>query len=103
MEFLSLKIALKGPASLQCYTCVVSLGTCSSTTQLDSELPHPTTAPFSTLLTPNSNSPERTLLKNWHGFTVVILLFSELPNQSVSFMIGLCLEELGGLCSEGCT
>lgn len=82
MEFLSLKVALKGPASLQCYIYVVSLGTCSSTRKLDSALPNPTTPSFSILLTPSTNSTERTLLKNRHCFTVVIQLLCFLNCQT---------------------
>lgn len=71
MEFLSLKVALKDPACLQCYMCVASLETCSITTKLDSALPNPTTPSLSMLLTPNTSSTERTLLKNRHCFAVV--------------------------------
>lgn len=82
MELLSLKVALKGPASLQCYRCVVSLGTCSSTTKLDSALPNLTAPSFSMILTHSTNSTERILLKNRHCLTVVFQLVCVLNCQT---------------------
>lgn len=105
MKFLSLKVALKGPAALQCNVSGVT-GICRSTTELDPALPIPTVPSFSTLLTRGTDSTERSL-KELVYRSLLTGLFPELLNKLVSFMlllVGLFTRALGLIwshCSQG--